>query len=144
MDESKLNEVSRRIAALLLAAQPDWRPYAKNDPDFEDCLLVQVPAPGGRGLDLTICTNPSGNVVVVFARWHAQFGWADQTPQETFDEASNLVEAILAEEVAGAVTMDGEVWKQSRILPTEHIGALTSTDASYVRSWLGTFDRDLR
>jgi len=135
MDLSQLNDYSRSVAEALFAAWPHWRAYATHDPRDPACLMVVVPPPRDDGVGLVI-TTWGNEITIEFDRYHVH--------EDTFPEAKAFLDALLAEDIAIAVKMDGPVWKSAEVISGDKLSTHVMEEFTYVRSWRGSYDRMFR
>ena len=152
IDLEKLNDHSRQFARLLFREWPEWLQHARFDPheDFEkEALLVEVPRPvDGSGHGLFITTSEWEISVGFGESFHTRFGVEGESNDGDFYEVALVfIRDFVAEDIVVApASEDGEwlgAWKVDR--RREDLDELTVEEgaALSVRSWLGTYDRDI-
>jgi hypothetical protein len=153
LDLEKLNDHSRGFAHRLFREFPDWIRYARFDPyeDFEkEALLVEVPRPtDGSGNGLFITTSEWEVAVGFGENFHTRFGADDDTEGANFlDEAMAFIRDFVAERIAVATAHQGHEWlgawkidpnAEDYDLPEREEGVVVT-----IRSWRGTYDREIR
>jgi len=153
LDLEKLNDHSRTFAHRLFREFPDWIRFARFDPyeDFEkEALLVEVPRPtDGSGNGLFITTSEWEVAVGFGENFHTRFGAGDDADCVNFlDEAMDFIRDFVAERIAVATAQQGREWlgawkielaAENIDLPEQEEGVVVT-----VRSWLGTYDREIR
>ncbi|MBD3222937.1 hypothetical protein GF314_17040 [bacterium] len=152
LDVSRLNDHSREFAQRLFREFPGWLRHARFDPyeEFEkEALLVEVPRPAADGRHGLFITTSEWEVSVGFgANFHTRFGVGDQSEDPDFhgraiafvrdfvDEHLVLVTAWEKDEWLGAWTVrvaEGKVPEQDK----------EDGVSLRIRSWKGTYDRDV-
>lgn len=149
---TELNEYSRRFADVLFAAYPEWREGASMDDTEgvdEGSLVVQVSPPQPRDIKWPLHISTDGDEVTVgFDIYHRHFSrYAHDEEAESFAEALAFIADLLAERVAVISWWNGDEWRgASTFVPGAEDGtpswARNATTAR-VRSWGGTYDRDI-
>jgi hypothetical protein len=152
IDLAKLNDHSRQFAHLLFRQWPEWLSFARFDPfeDFEkEALLVEVPLPADGSRHGLFITTSEWEVSVGFGEsFHTRFG-ADSGPQDEdfYQAALTFIRDFVAEDVVVATaSQDGEwlgAWKIDRRREDLDDVVVDEGAALAIRSWLGTYDRDL-
>jgi hypothetical protein len=152
LDLTQLNDHSREFAHRLFREFPDWIQYARYDPyeEFEkEALLVEVPrASDGSGHGLFITTSEWEVAVGFGENFHTRFG-VDRDPQSGnfLDAAMDFIRDFVAERVAVATARQGNEWLGAwQVDPREPQldGALEEEGVVVtIRSWRGTYDREL-
>lgn len=152
IDLARLNDHSRRFATLLFRQWPEWIAHARFDPyeDFEqEALLVEVPRPLDGGRHGLFITTSEWEISVGFGEsFHTRFGAAgDETVGDFYAEAMAFIRDFVAEEVLVATAhQDGEwlgAWRIDRRREDPADIAVEDGVEVRVRSWRGTWDRDL-
>ena len=152
LDVSKLNDHSREFAHRLFREYPDWLRYARYDPyeDFEkEALLVEVPCPKDGSRHGLFITTSEWEVSVGFGEdFHTRFGIDGQGEEgHFFDDAMAFIKAFVAEQIALATARQGKEWLGAWKVDTQNtdFDSIEKEDGVTVniRSWLGTFDREL-
>ncbi len=152
LDVSRLNAHSKEFALRLFREFPDWMPHARYDPyeEFEkEALLVEVSRPmdpSGNGLFIT---TSEWEVSVGFGEnFHTRFGVVgDEGGDHFLDRALAFIRDFVAERLAVATASENDEWLGAWIVPIGPDGPEpldTEPGVSVrVRSWLGTWDRDV-
>jgi len=152
LDVSRLNDHSRGFAQHLFREFPEWLRYARFDPyeEFEkEALLVEVPRPAGDSRHGLFITTSEWEVSVGFGEnFHTRFGVSGQDEDGDFhsralafirdfvEERLVLVTAFEEDQWLGAwtVRIDGDSLPEQE----REEGVVLR-----IRSWKGTWDRDL-
>jgi hypothetical protein len=152
VDNTQLNEFSRRFAAVLFAAHPEWREFASVDTTEgadEGSLVVKVSPPQPRDIKwpLQISTDIE-QIIVGFDLYHSHFNrYAGDEEAEAFAKALAFVADLLAERVAIISYWDGDKCRCSSTITTSTDVTMPSwarnAKTARIRSWRGTYDRDI-
>jgi len=152
IDLERLNAHSRQFARRLFRLWPEWIGFARYDPyeDFEkEALLVEVPCPAGAaGYGLFITTSEWEISVGFGENFHTRFGSSgDDAPGDFYDDAIRFIQDFVDERIVVATAwQDNEwmgAWKLDRRLESlDEVEAEPEVEVK-IRSWLGTWDRDL-
>ena len=149
----ELNQFSRQIADALFKRFPDWRQYAcveKNEKEEGGILYVEIPAPPLSNLNRPLyILTANEEVVVGFDSDHNHFedliesGGSDSSIREVLD----FIVDILEERLVAVSWWAGSSLRGATMIPSgskpepsEHIH---SFDRVRIRSWKGTYDRDV-
>lgn len=124
----------------------DFGALARDDGSFS----VEMPAPNPHCHPLTISTE-NGEITVGFDSYHAHLGmFGEQSEGETVQEALVLIGRIIGEASIVYSLWCGEQCKGSWLDAPEapvsfqdHFFRQAPCDILQVRSWCGTFDRDV-
>jgi hypothetical protein len=152
LDLTKLNDHSREFAHRLFREFPDWLQFARYDPyeEFEkEALLVEVPRPtDGSSHGLFITTSEWEVSVGYGESFHTRFGAGGEGDERNFfDDAMAFIRDFVAERIVVAVARQGREWLGAwQLDPREHDLANVDHEEGVtisIRSWRGTFDRDL-
>jgi hypothetical protein len=153
LDLQCLNDHSRQFAARLFRRWPEWHRHARFDPyeEFEkEALLVEVPRPrDGSGHGLFITTSEWEISVGFGADFHTRFGANGDADETSFyDEALDFLAGFVAERIVLATASEDGEWLGSWRIDLAHESLADVTpgpgELVKIRSWLGTYDRDLR
>ena len=152
MDNTQLNEYSRRFADVLFTAYPEWREFASVDTAEdvdEGTLVVQVSPPRPRDIQWPLHISTDGEEITVgFDSYHRHFNrYGEDDEAEGYAEALAFIADLLAERVAVISWWNGDEWRGSStfvpgadvVTPPWAIKAKTVR----VRSWKGTYDKDI-
>ena len=152
MDNTQLNEYSRRFADVLFAAHPEWREFVSVDTTEgvgEGALLVEISPAQPRDIKgpLYISTDDA-EITVGFDIYHSHFnGYADDDEAEAFAAALAFIADIVAERIAVISWWDGDEWRgSSSIIKGEAAGTPSwarNAKTARIRSWRGTYDKDI-
>lgn len=152
LDVSRLNDHSRLFAQQLFREFPDWLCHARFDPyeEFEkEALLVEVPRPVGDGRNGLFITTSEWEIAVGFGEnFHTRFGVSGGDEDGDFRRrALDFIREFVGERLVVVTAHEGEQWLGAWVeppgepkLPVEDIAP---GEQLRVRSWRGTFDRDL-
>jgi hypothetical protein len=152
IDLSRLNDHSRRFAAMLFRQWPEWSRHARYDPyeDFEkEALLVEVPRPVDGSRHGLFITTSEWEISIGFGEsFHTRFGAVGDDPAVDFySEALAFLRDFVDEQVVVATAhQDGEWLGAWRIDRRRDDPAAVQVDEGVevrIRSWRGTWDRDL-
>jgi hypothetical protein len=152
VDNTQLNEYSRRFAAVLFAAHPEWRELASVDTAEgvdEGSLVVEVAPPTPRDIKGPLHVSTDGEEITVgFDIYHSHFNrYADVEEAVAFAEALAFIADLLAERVAVISWWDGDEWRGSSSIATGTDAGTPSwasnAKTARIRSWRGTYDRDI-
>lgn len=124
----------------------DFSAMAANDGSFS----VEVPAPNPHCHPLTLSTE-NGEITVGFDSYHTHLGmFGEQSEADTIQEALALIGRILGEESIAYSLWCGEQckgsWLDAPDAPVrfqDHFFRQAPGDILQVRSWRGTFDREV-
>ncbi len=153
IDLERLNDHSRQFATQLFRRWPEWVQYARFDPyeDFEkEALLVEVPRPvDGSGHGLFITTSEWEISVGFGENFHTRFGTTGESSIGDFYElALKFIADFVEEKLVVAIAYQEKEWLGSwKIdLETESLDEVEvgSGEMVKIRSWLGTYDRELQ
>ncbi|HOX25005.1 MAG TPA: hypothetical protein PLL30_04495 [Candidatus Krumholzibacteria bacterium] len=152
LDVSRLNDHSRTFAQQLFREFPDWLRYARFDPyeEFEpEALLVEVPRPVGDGRNGLFITTSEWEVSVGFGEnFHARFGVNGQPGEDDFRRrALDFIREFVAESLVLVTASEGDQWLGAWTVRVEN-GSVPPQDKEAgvtlrIRSWKGTWDRDV-
>jgi hypothetical protein len=152
MDIAQLDEYSRRFAAVLFAAHPEWREFASVDTiegGDEGALLIEVSPAHPRDIKGPLYVSTDGEEITVgFDIHHTHFDrFANDEEAEAFSEALAFIADLLAECVAVISWWDGDVCRGSTSFATGTEAGTPSlprnAKTARIRSWRGTYDRDI-
>ncbi|MBE0564983.1 MAG: hypothetical protein IH621_03435 [Krumholzibacteria bacterium] len=152
IDLARLNDHSRHFASLLFRQWPEWIRHARFDPyeDFEqEALLVEVPRPVDGSSHGLFITTSEWEISVGFGEsFHTRFGaGGDDTGGDFYAEALAFIRDFVDEQVVLATArQDGEWlggWRIDRRREDPAAVAVEPGVAVEIRSWRGTWDRDL-
>jgi hypothetical protein len=152
IDVSRLNDHSRLFAQQLFREFPDWLCHARFDPyeDFEkEALLVEVPRPVGDGQHGLFITTSEWEIAVGFGEnFHTRFGVNGEDDADDFRRrAIEFIRDFVAERLVLVTAHEGELWLGAWIeRPGQHKlppADLAPGESLRIRSWRGTFDREL-
>lgn len=152
LDVSRLNDHSRVFAQRLFEAFPEWLRYARFDPyeEFEkEALLVEVPRPGGDGRNGLFITTSEWEVSVGFGEnFHTRFGVSGQNEAEDFHgRAIAFIRDFVDERLVLVTAFESDQWLGAWTERTTADGVPDQEREDGVvlriRSWKGTWDRDL-
>jgi len=150
----ELNEFSREIADKLFERFPEWRQYARVDKnenrDEGGVLYVEIPVLPDSNLNRPLyILTANEEVVVGFDSDHNHFedfgesGNNDSAIQEVLDFIVDILEErVVAVSWWAGSSLRGATMipSSSKPTPSEHIH---SFDHVRIRSWKGTYDRDI-
>ncbi|MDD5718054.1 MAG: hypothetical protein RBT60_07420 [Candidatus Krumholzibacteria bacterium] len=152
LDVSRLNDHSRLFAQQLFREFPDWLAFARFDPyeDFEkEALLVEVPRPVGDGRHGLFITTSEWEIAVGFGEnFHTRFGVSGRDDTEDFRRcALDFIRDFVAERLVLVTAHEGDQWlgawiekpDEQKLSPAE----IGPGESLRIRSWRGTFDREL-
>ncbi len=152
IDLERLNAHSRLFADLLFRRWPQWLQYARFDPyeDFEkEALLVEIPCPADGASHGLFITTSEWEISIGFGdSFHTRFGTSGEHGEKSFnEEAMKFLMDFVDERIVIATASENGEWlggwkldlRKSEI---ESIEVAPGEKVS-VRSWLGTYDRDL-
>lgn len=97
MKLEKLDKFSRLMYALFSSSFPQWIPFAKNMPEHEESLMIEVPSPFDDRRKLKIYTD-NQEITVGLDYAHEHFGGNDEPDNKAFAEAKERINEILNEE----------------------------------------------
>ena len=152
IDVSRLNDHSRLFAQQLFREFPDWLRYARYDPyeDFEkEALLVEVPRPVGDGRHGLFITTSEWEIAVGFGEnFHTRFGVSGGKEADDFrSRALDFIRDFVAERLVLVTAHEGGQWLGAWIEPPGQpklqLSELAPGESLRIRSWRGTWDRDL-
>ncbi|MCB1181872.1 hypothetical protein KDM41_00410 [bacterium] len=152
LDLQNLNDHSRQFAMRLFRRWPEWHRLSRFDPyeEFEkEALLVEVPRPRDGSSHGLFITTSEWEISIGFGEsFHTRFGSdGSDDPGSFYDEAMAFLEGFVAERIVVAVAFEDGEWLGSwRIdLAQESLDDVQPApgETVRVRSWLGTWDRDL-
>jgi len=152
LDVSRLNDHSRVFAQHLFREFPDWLRYARFDPyeEFEkEALLVEVPRPAVDGKNGLFITTSEWEVSVGFGEnFHTRFGVSGQDQADDFHgRALCFIRDFVEEKLALVTAFEDDQWLGAWTvrITDEGVPEQEREDGVVlrVRSWKGTWDRDL-
>jgi len=152
LDVSRLNDHSRVFAQQLFREFPDWFRFARFDPyeEFErEALLVEVPRPVGDGRNGLFITTSEWEVSVGFGEnFHTRFGVSGRDVEDDFRRrAIEFIHDFVAERLVLVTAWEGDQWLGAWTVRVGPDGVPTQEKedgvALRVRSWRGTWDRDI-
>ena len=152
LDVSRLNDHSRSFAQQLFREFPDWLPHARFDPyeEFEkEALLVEVPRPAGDGRNGLFITTSEWEIAVGFGEnFHTRFGVGDADDGEDFQSrAIAFIRDFVEERLVLVTAFEDDTWLGAWTVEVDGNGVPDQEcDPGVVlrlRSWKGTWDRDL-
>jgi hypothetical protein len=142
---AKIDLYSKNVAALFYKSRPHWLGYAAPE-EYKGriFLKIAIPMPNNPDDKGLIINTDSHRVTVFFYGYHAHFGgWRGMTAQDAFDGAMKYVDKLRREEYVVGCWVDEEYGVVSgRCYLTEDIETVQPGEISYIRSWLGTYDRN--
>jgi hypothetical protein len=140
----QLGDVAQTFARSILGTHPEWTLYARIERSGHTLSFVVELRPSRPDWPSVFIYADDDEITVAFDRWHAHFDtWAEIAEEEGPTDGRAVVEALLAEQLAVAVTMRGTEWAGSRTVqrsdspPTPALGTHI-----YVRSWAGTLNSE--
>ena len=152
LDVSRLNDHSRTFAQHLFREFPDWLRYARFDPyeEFEkEALLVEVPRPARDARHGLFITTSEWEVSVGFGEnFHTRFGVSGQDEDGDFHgRALAFIRDFVAEKLVLVTAFENDQWLGAWTVRVSEDG-LPEQDREEgvtlrIRSWKGTWDRDL-
>jgi hypothetical protein len=153
IDLERLNDHSRQFATQLFRRWPEWLQYARFDPyeDFEkEALLVEVPRPVDGSSHGLFITTSEWEISVGFGEsFHTRFGTSgESSPGDFYAQAQAFLEDFVSERLVVAIAYQDKEWlgswkidlKQESLDDVE----VGSGETIKIRSWLGTYDRELQ
>ena len=152
LDVSRLNDHSRAFAQRLFREFPGWLCHARYDPyeEFEkEALLVEVPRPAGDGRNGLFITTSEWEVAVGFGEnFHTRFGVGDADGGDDFQQrAVAFIRDFVEERLVLITACEGETWLGAWTVAVGPDGLPPQEREDgvvlRVRSWKGTWDRDL-
>ena len=152
IDLERLNDHSRQFAHCLFRLWPEWVKYSRFDPyeDFEkEALLVEVPRPRDGSPNGLFITTSEWEVSVGFGEnFHTRFGISGEPDSRDFyQEAIRFLQDFLDEQVVVATAYQDKEWLGAwKIdLRKESLDEVAVEEGVTlkIRSWLGTYDREL-
>ena len=152
LDVSRLNDHSRTFAQRLFREFPDWLRYARFDPyeEFEkEALLVEVPRPVTDGRHGLFITTSEWEVSVGFGEnFHTRFGVGAGDEADDFQgRAIEFIRSFVEEDLVLVTAWDDGEWLGAwTVSVSEGTVPEQETEEGVVlriRSWKGTFDRDV-
>ncbi|MEZ4386539.1 MAG: hypothetical protein R3D98_02980 [Candidatus Krumholzibacteriia bacterium] len=152
LDVSRLNDHSRSFAQRLFREFPEWLRYARFDPyeEFEkEALLVEVPRPAGDGRHGLFITTSEWEVSVGFGEnFHTRFGVVAGQEEDDFQgRAIEFIQAFVDEAVVLVTAWEDGEWLGAWTVRVSGgtVPAQETEDGVIlrIRSWKGTFDRDV-
>lgn len=153
LDLQCLNDHSRQFATRLFRNWPEWHRLARFDPyeEFEkEALLVEVPRPKDGSNHGLFITTSEWEISIGFGEsFHTRFGVnGDQDDASFYDAAMDFLTGFVEERIVLAVATENGEWLGSwRIdLARESLDHIAPEPGETVkiRSWRGTYDRDLQ
>ncbi|MFH2051923.1 MAG: hypothetical protein ABIK96_05600 [bacterium] len=153
IDLQKLNDHSREFAHRLFRKYPDWIRHARFDPyeDFEkEALLVEVPRPVDGSRHGLFITTSEWEVSVGYGEsFHTRFGISgDGDGGDFYAEALDFIADFVEERVAVATASDDREWLGAWLVDLREESlediAVEEGESVKVRSWQGTYDREIR
>ncbi len=152
IDLTRLNDHSRHFGTMLFRQWPEWIRHARFDPyeDFEkEALLVEVPRPVDGSRHGLFITTSEWEISVGFGEsFHTRFGAdGDEPGRDFYAAALDFIRDFVDEHVVLATArQDGEwlgAWGIDRRREDPDGLAVDPGVAVEIRSWRGTWDRDL-
>ena len=152
LDLDRLNDHSRLFATRLFRQWPEWIMNARFDPyeDFEkEALLVEVPRPVDGSAHGLFITTSEWEVSVGFGEaFHTRFGVVGENgPKDFYEDALTFIRDFVAEDIVVATAYQDDEWLGAWKVDTQNtdFASIEKEDGVTVniRSWLGTFDREL-
>ena len=138
-----MDKYAKKVAQRLFKKYPLWLPYARiEEHDDQHYLVVAVEAPVNPSKQDLLISTYNHEITICFDRHHVHF---DRFQTEVFESAvqnaMNHISKILLEEyIVGVLIEDGK-YKMARLYTPQTIERIKPNEISYMRSWLGTFDK---
>lgn len=152
LDVSRLNDHSRTFAQRLFREFPAWLRYARFDPyeEFEkEALLVEVPRPLADGRHGLFITTSEWEVSVGFGEnFHTRFGVSAGAEDDDFQgRAIAFIQEFVAEQLVLVTAWEAGEWLGAWTVRVAG-GSVPAQEIEEgvvlrIRSWKGTFDRDV-
>jgi hypothetical protein len=148
----ELDSYSRDFADHFFQVFPEWRPLARVHGDESSAtgyLVVEVPLTPESRMAEALCVSTVGDEVTVFVdTFHHHFAWpADEAVATDDDDPIIFVREIVAEAVIVVSWWNGDEWLGSELRPVAEIAKpfdrYNHATQVRVRSWNGTFNRDV-
>jgi hypothetical protein len=149
----QLDKFSRDFAEHFFRHFPELRDFARvaGPPgSAEGCLVVEITPPPAAQMNATLCISCDGDEVTVHVEhYHCHFYWPSESDISTFidDDPIVLTRAILDETAIVASWWNNTEWVGSQVLrasdPLTKPDHFTAATRLRVRSWNGTFNRDV-
>jgi hypothetical protein len=115
----KLDDFSRLIYELLSEAYPEWKDRISNVKGNPEAIALSVSAKSGGDHELELNTLKN-EITVSFGNFHDHFGWSDVPDEEAFEEAKELIDKILSDEILIAeYSKNGTVFQAETAYPFE-------------------------
>ena len=153
IDLDRLNDHSRQFATQLFRKWPEWLQYARFDPyeDFEkEALLVEVPRPvDGSSHGLFITTSEWEISVGFGENFHTRFGTSGEPAGGNFyADALAFIADFVDEQTVVAIAYQDKAslgsWKIDLAAESIDEVEVGPGETVKIRSWLGTYDRELQ
>ena len=153
IDLERLNDHSRQFATQLFRRWPEWLQYARFDPyeDFEkEALLIEVPRPVDGSEHGLFITTSEWEISVGFGEnFHTRFGTSGEPATDDFyGDALRFLTAFVVESLVVAIAYQDKEWLGSWKIDLDHESLdeveVGPGETVKIRSWLGTFDRELQ
>lgn len=152
IDLDRLNDHSRQFAHRVFRQWPEWLKHARFDPyeDFEkEALLIEVPRPHDGSRNGLFITTSEWEISVGFGEnFHTRFGVSGEpaTP-DFYNDAIAFLQDFIDEKVVVATAYQDKEWLGAwkidlREEKLEDVNVEEDVTLK-IRSWLGTYDRDL-
>jgi hypothetical protein len=132
MDIQKLDSYSRLMYSLFSTSFPQWVTFAKNMPEHEESLMIEVPSPHDDQRKLKIYTD-NEEITVGFDYAHSHFGWSDVPDTNAFAEARERINEILNEEWLVASEIKDGKWKGSYFFEASRLDEIIRNHPEYNR-----------
>ena len=141
-----MDDFSQRFSAWLRRHRPEWAELAKPD---ATTVEIEIPATGSRAIAPLWISSADDEITVGFDHTHSHFAaWDErQTEEDCFEQAAQFAEDLMIERLVVVSGLDRGTWAGSTtVRPDEDplaAVAFAAGDTVIVRSFRGTFDRDL-
>jgi hypothetical protein len=147
----ELNAFSRAFADHLFRAFPEWRALARverEDGEETGYLIVEVPSASGAAEPLSVWTVDD-EVTVSFDAFHTHFWWpVGEAEVSSAEDPITFIREILTETlVVVSWWNEGEARRSTAQPAAEAVelsGGRERITRARVRSWKGTFDREVQ
>ena len=143
----EMNAFARLFADRLFQAFPEWRGLSRVD--SEGYLIVEVPPPSGSQVAGALCVSTADDEVTVFVdAYHDHFSWPiDEGVASSYEDPITFIREILAETLVVVSWWNDGEWRGSTAQPASETvkpwDGREATTHARVRSWNGTFDREV-